>query len=257
MPIVAAAVVPHSPLLLPTIAKHHAERSARLVGVLRDMGQELYARQPDTAVVITPHGLTLPDTATIDVGDTLSGSLTAYGDLSTTLNLPGAVGLSHRLKETAEDAGVPLLLQTQQGLDYGVTVPWLTLWPEPMPWSVLPLAIPGEPTPMTLRLGEVLHDFFQSRPERVVLLASGDTNRRPTKMSDADRRPTADERTLSEAITTLSPALALSVRSSDVCLRSPLGVVLATVNGSPMTGVIRAFDVPLTVGQIAAMITPV
>lgn len=257
MPIIAAAVVPHSPLLIPAIAKDHTARSVELLNVLKNLGQELYAIQPETVVFLTPHGPNVTATTTIEVGDTLTGTLIEFGDIKTNLRLPAAVGLSHRLKEVAEDTGIPLTLQSATGLDYGVTVPWVTLWPEPMPWTVMPIAVQSGSLEMSIRLGELLRDFFQSRPERVVLIASGDTNRRSKSMTESDRRPTHDERFIAEAITHIDGSRLSGLHTTDMCLREPLVALLSCLNGLPWVGTMRMFDVPLTVGQFVAEFHPI
>lgn len=255
MPIVTAAVVPHSPLLIPTIAKEHTSRSAEIVASLEALGQEIYAAQPDVVIFLTPHGPSIAGTSMIEVADTFTGRLSDFGDMKTELILPGAIGLSHRLKEAAEDVGIPLILQTSPGLDYGVTVPWLTMWSQPMPWLVMPIAVHHASSEAMIRLGELLRDVLQARPERVVIVASGDTNRRNGKMKDSDRRPTVDERAVAEAITHLDPGRLIKLSSNDMCLRDPLTALLSCLSSLPFNGQLRIFDVPVTVGQIVANFT--
>lgn len=257
MALVAAAVVPHSPLLLPSIAKDHVERSAGIRTAMIAIGQDIYAAQPDVLLVLTPHGPQIHGTHVFELADQLHGQLIEFGELTASITVPGAVGFMHRVKEAAEDADLPVILQTQVGLDYGVTIPWLTMWSEPVPWSVAPLTIAPREFADLITLGEMLREYIQSRPERVALLATGDTQRRPSKMSDADRRPTADERMLSEAISKNDVGRLSKMQSEDICLRAPLITMLACLHGLPYKGAIQMFDVPLTVGQLVADFKPV
>lgn len=252
MAIVAAAVVPHSPLLVPTIAKNHLEASRQTREALVGLGQELYAAQPDVVVILTPHGLTVEGAFSLEVNDQLHGSLAEFGDIETVVTIPGAIGLAHRLKEAAEDANIPLLLQSHPGLDYGVTVPWLTLWAEPMTWPVIPLVTGQQSMDELVRLGTMLREFFQTRPERVAWIASGDTDRRATSMSGQDRRPSPVERKISTAIVKndISDVTTIPLRAN--CLVAPLTVLLAGLQGLPGRGTIESFEVPLTVGQLVA-----
>lgn len=254
MAIVAAAVVPHSPLLLPTIAKEHYSRSAQTRAALLELGQELYATRPDVVVVITPHGAAVPGTISIEQGDQLSANLREFGDLETILELRGAVEIAHQLKEVAEDAQVPLILQSRVGLDYGVMVPWLCLWPTPVPWSVLSVTVGDRPTDELLRLGQLLRDFFQSQLQRIAMIASGDAARRRGDAAESERRPTPLERTLSEAIVQSDPSRLPPLPIAGLCLGEPLAILLAAMQGLSGHGVIRSFEVPFTVGQIVATI---
>ncbi|GEM_PF-2625052 len=255
MAIVAAAVVPHSPLLLPTIAKNHFDRSAQTRAALLEVGQELYAAQPDAIVVITPHGTSIDDAIAIEQGDRLNGDLREFGDIKTTVQIPGAVNLAHLLKEAAEDVALPVVLQSRTGLDYGVTVPWLSLWPEPVPFRVVAISIGPSPTDRLIRFGQLLRSFFQGQVERVVVIASGDTDRREEGSSDADRRPTQHERAMSEAIAHLDARQLPALPMAGICLAEPLVVLLSSLQGLPGRSTIRSFEVPLTVGQLVASIT--
>jgi aromatic ring-opening dioxygenase LigB subunit len=255
MAIVAAAVVPHSPLLLPSIAKNHYERSAQTRAALLEVGQELYAAQPDAIVFITPHGAAIDGGIVIEQDDILRGHLRDFGDLKTTLEVPGAVQLAHLLKEAAEDTDLPVVLQSRTGLDYGVTVPWLTLWPATLPSKGLVIAVNPSPTDQLVRFGQTLRNFFQSRPERVIVIASGDAERRSPGSSDADRRPTARERAISDAISHLDMTRLPELPLPGLCLAEPVLTLLSSLQGLSGRGTIRSFEVPLTVGQLVASIT--
>lgn len=252
MAIVAAAVVPHSPLLIPTIAKKYLKQSAQTLAALSQLGRELYAVQPDVVVIITPHGAEVGGAVAIEVGDTLTADLRDFGDLQTKADIRGAVGLAHQLKEAAEDVGVPLLLQSRQGLDYGVTVPWITLWPESVRFPLIPLAIGRLTMDEVVRLGNLLRDFFQGRTERAMLIASGDTDRRSPDATSADRRPTTAERTVSEAIVKVDVSRLAELVPPRMCLAEPLAVVLASLQGLSSHGQIISFEVPVAVGQLVA-----
>lgn len=253
MALVAAAVVPHSPLLIPAIAKDHQDRSTNTRQVLRELGSELYSVQPDTVVFLTPHGQHIPSTIVAEVADQVTGTLAEFGDLTTSLTVSGAVSSAHRLKELAEDADIPLMLQTGTGLDYGLTVPWVTMWSEPMPWSALVLSLPVLPFDEAIRLGRLLRDFFLTERNRFALLASGDTSRRPPSMTDADRRPTTIERRWSEAIVQNDVSRMDATDETPLpCLYTPLTTALACLQTLPAHGRVRSFEVPLTVGQLVA-----
>ncbi len=250
MALVAAAVVPHSPLLISSIAKHLAASSAATRAALLEVGQEIYAAQPDTVMVITPHGPRLEATAGLEVSEMLSGPLTEFGQLQTALHVPGAIALAHRFKEAAAAAHFPVVLQTNGAVDYGVTVPWLTMWPEPVPWSLLALTVPPLPLETALRCGDILRDFCLSRVERIALIASGDTDRRGAPMPDSARRPTPTERLFSDAI--VQNDVSQLTPTSDTCLQTPLAILLGALQTLPATGRIVSFEVPVTIGQLVA-----
>ncbi len=253
MSIVAAGVVPHSPLLLSSVAKGHAEASQETIAAVRALGQEIYARQPDAVIMITPHGDYLENTITVEVADQLTGDMKEFGDLLTEVRAAGATALAHQLKEAAEDVGLPLHLQTHPNLDYSVTVPLLCLWPQGISFPILPVIVGPSSTTTLVRLGHLLQDFCQSSRQRIALLASGDTSRRRASTGSSLARPTEDERRLSLAITKVHlPELEQVSSKAAICLRPPLVSLLSALEGLNVTGAIRSFSVPLGVGQLVA-----
>src|SRR5689334_3799635 len=102
MPIVAASVIPHTPLLLPTIAKQHRNLFSRTTTAINDVANDWYAAKPDVAIIISPHGISEEQEAVLHSGERFIGRFEDYGDMSTTISAIGAVGISHQLKSSAE-----------------------------------------------------------------------------------------------------------------------------------------------------------
>lgn len=254
MPIVFAAVVPHSPLLIPEVSKEHQ----RLVDVtrrsLQELAQEYYSAQPDVLIILTPHGPVIPGSFVIQQSETLTGRLRDFGDIQTRFQAPGAIQIAHQLKELAEDREIAVALQTAHEVDYGVTIPAIFFSEGKRRVPLLALSMSDQTPTEVIRLGQTIYEFIQSRNFRVAIIASADLTRRAKRdPSGTLSRPTAEEKRLAEAISAVDPArLEPGSHQSDTCGRNPILTLLSCLQPIRSHGSIRSFEAPFGVGLMTA-----
>lgn len=253
MPVVAAAVLPHSPLLIPTIARHHAPLFAATTAAVEEIVSDIYAAKPDLIIVLTPHGVSYPGTVVVSSSDSYQANLEEFGDLQTALDASGAPGLTHQLKVVAEREHLPMVLQTFPSLDYGVGVPLYFLRQAKIETPILPISVAHHQPDIILRLGDALHDFLTGQVARAVIIASADFSRRHDRTPGGQRRPTAEERLYSNAIVANDPSLLVGHKPSpDTCGFGPVVALLATLRHQVASGKVQSFSAPLGVGLLTA-----
>ncbi|MEK7637733.1 MAG: AmmeMemoRadiSam system protein B [Patescibacteria group bacterium] len=253
MPIVAAAVLPHTPLLLPTVAKEHAALLAVTTSQVQAVAADCYAAKPDVLVILTPHGSTLRQAIVVHAAEVYRGGFADFGDLVTHLDARGALGLTHQLKMAAEREHLPLVLQTFPELDYGTSIPLIFLLKSQPQAPVIPIIVPPRQPDLLLRTGAVLHDFLSATRARSVIVASADLSRRRERIPDARRRPSGEERRLSSAIVAVDPAQAAAVTPRlSTCGYDPIVVLLSTLQGLASSGRVMSFEAPFGVGLMTA-----
>jgi AmmeMemoRadiSam system protein A len=123
--IVYACISPHPPVIVPEIGRGREAETARTIEALRQVAEELGAQQPETVLIISPHGPIQPDAMGISTAPRAIGGFLQWGapGVSFTFdNDPEAVTL---LGEEASAAGLPLTALEDWGLnlDWGCTVP--------------------------------------------------------------------------------------------------------------------------------------
>ncbi|MBI3572628.1 MAG: hypothetical protein HY092_00305 [Candidatus Kerfeldbacteria bacterium] len=252
MPLVFAGIVPHSPLLVPGVAKEHYPLFSQTIKSVAVMSAELYATQPDAVVILSPHMTSVPDHVTVQVGDRLEGNLTEFGDPSTTVSLWGATGLAHLLKAMAEQQKLMLEVQTPTAIDYSVTISAMLLGLSTHSVQCLPIGVAHVGAAALLRVGLLLNEWCHQRPERMAIIATADLTRRHDS-NTAERRPTKEEREISLAVTAVDPApLGAYVGKSKTCGIQPITTLLACLQPHRSKGTIRSFEAPLGVGQMVA-----
>lgn len=255
MPLVFAAIVPHTPLLIPAIAKDHHRLLAATRQSVFAVAQELYASQPDTLIILSPHGPSLPKTFVIQVADKLTGRLVEFGDLATEITVRGAIEAAHRLRELAEDHQVPMTLQTVPNLDYGSTVPLTFLTSAPQVPRVLPITVADCEVETAIFLGRILQELFQGNSARIAIIASADLTRRSATASQSERRPSPEERAIAESFTELDPArLATVVPQAGTCGYLPILTMIGALQGQRARGVVRSFEAPVNVGMLVGTV---
>ncbi|MBI5466788.1 MAG: AmmeMemoRadiSam system protein B [Candidatus Kerfeldbacteria bacterium] len=252
MPIVAAAVVPHSPLLIPAIAKDHAPLADQTRQAIKDIGAEIYASAPDVVVVCTPHGPAIRGSFVIHTATHFHGTLKDFGDFQTAVDVECSTATAQEIKQRAEHDRVPVRLQTDEQLDYGTSVPMVFWQPHFSHIPLLPITTTDHPPEELSRIARVIHDVATASSKRFALVASADLLRRTDPGSAESRRPQPLERKISQAITAVDPSGIPEDQPIDVCGLEPITLLLHVLHGLADHGSITSFEAPFGVGLLTA-----
>ena len=123
--IVYACISPHPPVIVPEVGRGREAETARTIEALRQVAAELDERQPETVLIISPHGPLQPDAMGISTAPRAIGGFLQWGAPGVSFAFdsdPEAVAL---VQEEASAAGLPLTALEDWGLnlDWGCTVP--------------------------------------------------------------------------------------------------------------------------------------
>ncbi len=77
--ILAAAFMPHPPLIIPEVGKNDCRQVQKTVDAMKIAAQRLAELKPGTVIVMTPHGVSFQDAATVAVFSELTGSMEKFG----------------------------------------------------------------------------------------------------------------------------------------------------------------------------------
>ncbi|MBI4426408.1 MAG: hypothetical protein HY567_02430 [Candidatus Kerfeldbacteria bacterium] len=189
MPLIGAAIAPHSPLLLPSIGKGFQSQTKKTVRALTALAQEIYALRPQVIVVLHPHGPTHPGSFVVNVADQLVANLSEFGDLVTAATWRGGPMLGHRLQERAEDQGFPLKLVSEATISYDVAVPLLFLPPNITTAAILPIGPATLDRQTHVHCGTLLAEEFHQTRERIFVLASAELSHHASRAASGGQRP--------------------------------------------------------------------
>jgi len=184
MSIVFSAITPHPPILIPSIGKENLARLKATTEAYAKLEQDLYATQAETIIIISPHGHLQESAFSLNLHPQFYADFAEFGDLAIKLNLPGDVGLAHRIKEKLEDQA-PLQLLSEAKLDHGSSIPLYLLTQHLPKIKIIPLYYSGLDLTAHYTIGQMLKNELLSEKNRVAVVASGDLSHRLTKNAPA------------------------------------------------------------------------
>lgn len=172
--IVFAAIVPHSPLLIPSIGKEHREKISCTIKALQEIEQALYLVKPETICMIAPHGIRYTDAYSVNLFDKYVGTFKAFGDFSTTVGAKSDFLLIDHMQRKLRDEGVPFTLTSNEEIDYGFSVPLLLLTSHLADWKFIPLTPSMFDGKSHYEFGAQLKRVLHAETRRVAIIASAD-----------------------------------------------------------------------------------
>lgn len=184
MSLVCAAVTPHGSSIIEEIAGEQRELFKPTRVGMEKMAETLAKYQPDTVVLLTPHGLRLKDFNSVYTTEHCRGELSQFGE-TVSLDYNCDKPLALELLAGIEDAEIPVVganYGSLSGLGSNIVMDWGTLIPlwflsKHMPnQPKLVVVTPTRDIPITemVRLGEVIGRVCQQSSKRIALIASAD-----------------------------------------------------------------------------------
>lgn len=257
MPLVYAAVVPHTPLLIPSIGKERRDEMAHTLNAIAAIRDHLTQNAIETLIILAPHAPSTIPAFQLQHDTTFTASFEEFGDIVTTKSYQPSHILIDYLKHHFDGSAIPWVYHTDDHLEYAASVPLITLGIE----AGLPIAVIyppfSESLPELARTGVGLYDALASYPRRVALLASGDLAH--TLSEDApggyhkdakkfDRRVIATfEKKESEKLLKTTPEMIDAIKVCSVPTLAVLSGVLKHLSYEPRT---ISYEAPLGVGHL-------
>jgi len=259
MPLVYSGIVPHSPILVPSVGREHYDRATKTISAMRVMEKELYARFPETIIVISPQAHMDCEHFTIDMNEDYVCDLREFGDFETEISCKPDFKLAQELREHLEDSNLPVMFRSEEMLDYGITVPLRTLAGKLRNIRILPLY----PSMLSLKkhftFGQALKEAILATSCRVAVLASVGLSHKLTKTApggfDARGRE-FDERILDLFSTRNSSGMInfdenLAKTAGENALR-PLTILSGIMDRIEATPEILSYEAPFGIGFLVA-----
>lgn len=184
--IVFSAITPHPPILIPEIGKDNARFVKKTTEAMVRLSQELYAAQPDTIVIISPHGPMHTDAFSLNMSNDFEVHFKEFGDLHTKLTFKGDVRLIHHYKELLESK-LRIVLSNSRELDHGTGVPlyFLTKALDRKKLTIVPMSYSLLDYENHYKFGIALQRDMLNDTKRIALIASGDLSHRLTEDAPA------------------------------------------------------------------------
>lgn len=181
MPIVFAAIVPHSPLLLPTIGKEHKGKVHKTVQSYRLLEEELYASKPDSLILLARHGKIFSDAFNINFNSQYISHFEEFGDFTTRSHFRSdSITIQHLRTCSADTKDFPIILTTEPILDYAASIPLLLLTSHLPQLPIVPINESGGDLLKHYSFGSFLKRRLLHINKRYAVIASGELSHRLT-----------------------------------------------------------------------------
>lgn len=173
MPIIAGAIVPHSPILIPSIGKRVANQISRTAKSISTIADSLEKLSLDTMIILTtPDSTKAPHMLTIQQRELYKVSFEEFGDFITQSDVKCDTVLGLSLKKGLEEKGFPVTFASQEKLDYSASVPLVLL--RALNTKVIVVQPPDISLASLMKYGAAIQHTLQESDKRIAVIASGD-----------------------------------------------------------------------------------
>jgi aromatic ring-opening dioxygenase LigB subunit len=255
--IVFAAVVPHSPLLLPSIGKEHRDKLQATLAACQEIEQALYLAKPDALCIIAPHGVRYPDAFSVNLASKYVGNLKAFGDFSTTVEAKSDYLMIDRLQRKLRGEGVPFTLTSSEELDYGFAVPLLLLTSHLSAWKLIPVSPSMLDGKEHYNFGRQLKRVLHAESERVAIIASADLSHKlgPDSPAGSSEEGPKFDQAVRDAVSANNPTPLLSldmavVEGAAQCAFRPVTTLLGCLENMNVNTKVLSYEAPFGVGYL-------
>ena len=188
MSLIFSAITPHPPILIPQIGKDNIKLLYSTKSALQNLANKLKDLNPETIIVISPHGLVHSDAFTMNQNPNFKATFEEFGDLSTKVNFKGDIGLTHKIKEDVETE-IKLQLTSNEQIDHGVSVPLLNLTAGLTNTKIIPLYPSGLDNQAHYDFGKALAQEISYNKNKIAVIASADLSHNLTKNAPGKYSP--------------------------------------------------------------------
>lgn len=251
--IVFAGITPHSPSLIPSISGDKIKAVKKTITAITDLEKKLYLAQPDTLLILSPHGQALAGQASIYLDENHECTLREVGDYSTKFICQPDIELIAKLRHRAIFEGVTMVLKTVKDLDYGIVVPLYYLLKHLKKIKVIALNSHIAGLKENYNLGKILKEELLKTNRRVAILAS--TNLAHSALTYSAKKAKEFDTALIKLIENNNLTGLLNLEKNDLANAKPCGLsllllMLGLLDGMTYNAQNYSYEASLGIGHL-------
>lgn len=264
------ALMPHPPIMIPEVGKGELDKMKKTVVAAEEAAKQIKECNPQTIILITPHGPMFRDAVSISIHPRLRGNFSSFGvpDVSLGFETDGLL-VRHIIKK-ADRLGVNLVELTDDmakdhglrlELDHGALVPLYYLHKAGFKGQLVHISVGMLSYEEMYTFGKAVQAAIGMVDKRVAVIASGDLSHRLTPDAPAGYSPQAAEfdRLVMQAVEDINVKALLRINPDLVadageCGLRPIFFLMGVVGGLEATGDILSYEAPFGVGYAVSVI---
>ena len=176
MSLLAAYVVPHPPLAVPTVGRGEENGIADTLASYREVARRIADLKPETIVITSPHAPSYLDCFCISGGEMAHGDMAQFRAPQTAMDIPYDTELVADICELAGEHRIPLFSGSRQDaiLDHASFVPLYYVNEQYTDYKLVRIGLSGLPAEANRKLGRVIAEAIARLDRDCVFIASGD-----------------------------------------------------------------------------------
>ena len=204
MPILAAFMVPHPPLIVPQVGRGGEKKVQETIDSYEKVAEQIAELQPETIIITSPHSIMYADYFHISPGRGAKGSFASFGAPQVSFDEAYDEELRDVLCDMAQSRDFPAgtLGERDPELDHGTMVPLYFIRQKYDGAKIIRIGLSGLDLIEHYRLGELIREAIDKTGRRVVFVASGDLSHKLNEQGPygyAPEGPSYDERIMDVA----------------------------------------------------------
>ena len=176
MPILAACMVPHPPLIIPSVGRGGEKEIRQTTDAYREVAGQIASLKPETIVITSPHSVMYADYFHISPGNGAQGSLAQFGAPQERFDETYDTEFRNTLCDLAKEKEFPagMLGERDRQLDHATMVPLWFIRKEYNDFRIVRIGLSGLPLTDHYKLGQMIAQTAELVGRRTVIVASGD-----------------------------------------------------------------------------------
>lgn len=262
--LVGCAFMPHPPLMIPEVGKEELAQIKNTVAAATQVSEMLKEANPQTVVIITPHGPVFEDAVTVSIHPRLRGSMAQFNAPDVVLGFETDNLLIKHIIRNCQRLGINLNEMTDVVaknyrislyLDHGAFVPLYYLAKAGFKGQLVHLSVGMLAYEEMYTFGKAVQAAISHMDKRVAVIASGDLSHRLTpdapagyspKGTEFDRQLVAAlEKADVKALLNMDPNL---IEEAGECGLRPAFFLMGVMGGLEVQKVISSYEGPFGVG---------
>ncbi len=270
--ILMVGITPHPPIIIPEVGGAEVEKVQNTVESLQKLAREIKTTNPETVVIITPHGPVFRDAVAVTGENELTGSLEQFGAPQIRIQVVNDLDLvRYIVEEAAKEQVLGVKMDKKQAqnyglsleLDHGALVPMYFLKKEQVQCSYVHITIGLLSYPELYSFGKAIQRAAQRADRKIAVLASGDLSHCLIPGAPAQYHPAGAEfdhklKNLLEEYR-VEEIIALEgnlVENAAECGLRPIVMALGSLDGFAVEPHILSYQGPFGVGYLVAIFKP-
>ena len=199
MPVIAAFMVPHPPMIVPQIGGGREKEIQSTIDAYERVADEIAALAPDTILISSPHSVMYADYFHLSPGTKAQGSFAQFGAPEVRFQVEYDKELVDLVAERAQRIHFPAgcLGEKSKELDHGTMVPLWFIQKKYSRFRLVRTGLSGLDLTKHYEYGRMLRDATDTLGRRAVFVASGDLSHKLKEYGPygfAGEGPVYDER---------------------------------------------------------------